>query len=108
MNFRVYSNDTWSYTKISVYDDDSDLVSTASITPTKSDPILIHEMGQYWIEANIKDGNNTINVYNTILVESAAKGQIDFGAAGIPQRQILIISGIAVMIAIVGIIIKKR
>ncbi|MBI5145683.1 MAG: S8 family serine peptidase [Thaumarchaeota archaeon] len=108
LNFRVYSNDTWSYAKISVYNEDSDLISTASITPTKSDPVLIHEIGQYWIEANIKDGNNTINVYNTIFVESSAKGQIDFSAVGIPQRQILIIAGITAIIAAVGIIIKKK
>ncbi len=108
LNFRVYSNDTWSYAKISVYNEDSDLISTASITPTKSDPVLIHEIGQYWIEANIKDGNNTINVYNTIFVESSAKGQFDFSAVGIPQRQILIIAGITAIIAAVGIIIKKK
>ncbi|WP_238549765.1 S8 family serine peptidase [Candidatus Nitrosotenuis chungbukensis] len=108
LNFRVYSNDTWSYAKISVYNDDSNLVSTASITPTKSDPVLIHEIGQYWIEANVKDGNNTVNVYNTILVESSAKDQIDFSAIGIPQRQILIIFGIMAIIAAVGIIIKKK
>jgi len=108
LNFRVYSNDTWSYAKISVYNDDSDLVSTASITPTKSDPVLIHEIGQYWIEANVRDGNNTVNVYNTIFVESSAKDQIDFSAIGIPQRQILIIFGIMAIIAAVGIIIKKK
>lgn len=108
LNFRVYSNDTWSYAKISVYDEDSDLISTASITPTKSDSVLIHETGQYWIEANIKDGNNTINVYNTILAESSAKGQVDFSAVGIPQRQLLIIFGIIAIIATAGVIIKKR
>jgi minor extracellular serine protease Vpr len=108
LNFIVHSNDTWSYAKISVYDGDSDLISTASITPTKSDPVLIHETGQYWIEANIKDGNNTINVYNTMFVESSAKGQIDFSAVGIPQRQLLIIAGIMGIIAVAGIIIKKK
>jgi minor extracellular serine protease Vpr len=108
LDFRVYANDTWSYAKISVYDEDSDIISTASITPAKSDSVLIHEAGQYWIEANIKDVNNTTNVYNRIFVESPAKNQIDFGAVGIPQRQLLIISGIIGIIAIVGIVIKKK
>ena len=108
LNFMIHSNDTWSYAKISVYDKDSDLVSTASITPTKSDSVLIHETGQYWIEANIKDGNNTINVYNMILAESSTKGQIDFSGIGIPQRQMLIIFGIIGITAAVGIIIRKK
>ncbi|MFI5416535.1 MAG: S8 family serine peptidase [Nitrososphaerales archaeon] len=108
LNFMIHSNDTWSYAKISVYDEDSDLVSTASITPTKSDSVLIHETGQYWIEANIKDGNNTINVYNMILAESSTKGQIDFSGIGIPQRQLLIIFGIIGITVVVGIIIRKK
>lgn len=108
LNFRVYSNDTWSYAKISVYSKDSNLINTVSITPTKSEPVFIHEAGQYWIEANIKDRNDTINVYNTMFVESPTKDQIDFSAVGIPQRQILIIIGIIVIIATAGIIIKRK
>lgn len=108
LSFAINSDDTWSYAKISVYDKDSDLISTASITPTKSDSVLVHETGQYWIEANIKDGNNTVNVYNTMFVESSSKDQIDFSASGIPQRQMLIIAGIIGIIVIVGIIIMKK
>lgn len=108
LDFRVYSNDTWSYAKISVYNEDSNLINTVSITPTKSKPVFIHEIGQYWIEANIKDGNGTINAYNTMFVESPTKNQIDFSVIGVPQRQILIIIGIISIIATVGIIIKKK
>ncbi|TBR26351.1 MAG: peptidase S8 [Candidatus Nitrosotenuis sp.] len=108
LDFRVYSNDTWSYAKISVYDKDDNLINTASITPTKNDPITIHEAGQYWIEANIKEKNNTTNAYSAIFVESPAKDQIDFNAIGIPQRQLLVIVGIIGTISIVGIIIRKK
>ncbi|TBR11404.1 MAG: peptidase S8 [Candidatus Nitrosotenuis sp.] len=108
LNFRVYSNDTWSYAKISVYNKDDNLVSTASITPTKSESIAIHEAGQYWIEADIKAKNDTTRVYNAIFVESPAKGQIDFSAVGIPQRQLLVIVGIIGTISIVGIMIRKK
>lgn len=108
LDFRVYSNDTWSYAKISVYDKDDNLINTASITPTKNDPITIHEAGQYWIEANIKEKNDTTNAYSAIFVESPAKDQIDFNAIGIPQRQLLVIVGIIGTISIVGIIIRKK
>lgn len=108
LDFRIYSNDTWSYAKISVYNEDSNLINTVSITPTKSKAVFIHEIGQYWIEANIKDGNDTINAYNTMFVESPAKDQIDFSMIGVPQRQILIIIGIISIIATVGVIIKKK
>ena len=108
LDFRVYSNDTWSYAKISVYNKDDNLINTASITPAKNEHIIIHEAGQYWIEANIKEKNDTTNVYNAIFVESPAKDQIDFKAIGIPQRQLLIIVGIIGTISIVGIIIRKK
>ena len=107
LDFRVYSNDTWTYAKITIYNDDYNLIDTVSITPTKNAPVFIRESGQYWVEANIKAGNNTINAYNTIFVESPAKDQIDFSTIGIPQRQLFIIIGIIVAIAIAGIIIKK-
>lgn len=108
LDFRVYSNDTWSYAKISVYSKDDDLVSVASITPAKSESIAIHEAGQYWIEADIEGKNDTSSVYSTIFVESPAKDQIDFNAIGIPQRQLLIIVGIIGAVSIVGIIIRKK
>ncbi|MBM2851849.1 MAG: peptidase [Candidatus Nitrosotenuis sp.] len=108
LDFRVYSNDIWTYAKITVYNDDYNLIDTTSITPTKNAPVFIRESGQYWIEANIKDGNNTINAYNTIFVESPIKDQIDFSTIGIPQRQLLVIIGIIVTIATAGMIIKKK
>jgi len=108
LSFSVYSNDTWSYAKISVYNNDGDLISTAPMTPAKSEPIIIHEAGQYWIEADIREVNNTASVYNTIFVESPAKDQIDFSAIGIPQRQLLIIVGIVGTVSIVGIMFRKK
>ena len=108
LDFRVYSNETWSYAKISVFDDDSNLIDVASVTPAKNESILIHKAGQYWVEANIKDGNSTVNAYNTIVIESPTKDQIDFGAIGIPQRQLLFIAGIIGTIALIGFIIRKK
>ena len=108
LDFRVYANDTWSYAKMSVFDKDDNLINMASITPAKSEPVIIRESGQYWIEANIKEKNSTANTYSTVFVESPARDQIDFGATGIPQRQMLIIAGIVGAIAMAWIVIKRK
>lgn len=108
LDFKIYSNDTWSYAKISVYNKDADLTNTASVTPTKNEPVFIQQAGQYWIEANIKNKNSTVNAYASTFVESPAKDHIDlFSSIGIPQRQILLISSIIGIVAIVGIIRRK-
>jgi minor extracellular serine protease Vpr len=107
LDFGIYSNDIWTYAKITIYNDDYNLIDTVSITPTKNASVFIRESGQYWVEANIKAGNNTINAYSTIFVKSPAKDQIDFSIIGIPQRQLFVIIGIIAIIAIAWILVKK-
>lgn len=99
----------WSYAKITVFDGDAVLVDSVSVTPTKKETIPIYEPGLYWIQAEIKNGNNTLSLYNTATVESPAPKQIvDLGALDLPERQILIVALAIGVIATTGIAIRRK
>ncbi len=100
--------DNWSYAKISLIDAEDGKVTTTSITPSQSSSLSAYEEGQYWVLAQITSPNRTDDAYQTVLVNDAAqKNMLDFQDIGIPQKQIVMISGIVVIIAIVGLIARR-
>ena len=106
LDFAIESEQEWSYAKISLYNQDSRLVDSVSITPTKNELITVHDSGTYWIQADLKSGKNTTSIYNTISVESANQNfTLDIG---VPYQQLVIIIGIGVIIAMVGLIIRRK
>ncbi len=106
LDFKIDSSQKWSYAKISVFNLDSKLVDSISITPAKDESITIRDPGTYWVQAELKTENDTINLYNTILV-SSANG--DFALdIGMPVQQIIIVSAIGAIIGIVGLIIRRK
>lgn len=101
--------DNWSYAKVSLIDSGNGQVSTTSITPTQPSSLPAYEKGQYWILAQITNSNKTDEAYQTVLVnETAQKSILDFQDIGIPQKQIAIISGIIIMIFIVGLAASRK
>lgn len=106
LEFNINSEDNWSYSKISVYNTDSDLVDSISITPTKKKSISIQSSGTYWIQADVKSGHNTTNLYNSIIVKSTKQG--DIFDVGLPQQQIIIIFAIMMIVCVIGLIIRKK
>jgi minor extracellular serine protease Vpr len=109
LEFSIDSLGGWSYAKISVFNSDSRIVGTTSITPTKHDRIPIYEPGTYWIQAEIKSGDSTENSYNKIdVIAPAQKQLLDFGNVGLPQQQTWIIVSVVLAMVVVGIVIKIR
>ncbi len=109
MRFQVLSPDDWTYAKISVSDKDSRIVDTTSATPSKDGKITIYEPGLYWVEAQIRVNGETFELYETANVKSATQNQpLEFlNMLNIPERPILIIFGALVIIALVGLKIRK-
>lgn len=106
LEFAIESEQEWSYAKISLYNQDSRLVDSVSITPTKNELITVHDSGTYWIQADLKSGKNTTSIYNTISVESANQNfTLDIG---VPYQQLVIIIGIGIIVAIAGLIIRRK
>lgn len=106
MDFTIESEQEWSYAKISVYNQDSRLIDSISITPTESKSITVQNSDTYWIQADLKSGKNTTSLYNTITVESTTPSfTLDIG---IPNQPLLIIIGIGAIVGMIGLIIYKK
>ncbi len=107
LDFEIDSSDEWSYAKISVFNTDYRIVDSISATPTSTESILIHDAGTYWVQAELKSGKDTINLYNAVTVKNPAESRFDIGDIGLPTQPLLIITAIAGVIVVVGLIIRK-
>jgi len=109
MNFKILSPDEWSYAKISVIDKDNSIVDTTSATPTKDAKITVYNPGVYWIESKIMIDGKTFDADNIVEVKSVTetKGFDIFRQIKIPEKPILIIFSVIVIIALVGLKIRR-
>jgi minor extracellular serine protease Vpr len=106
MNFVIESEQEWSYAKISVYNQDSRLIDSISITPTESKSIIVQNSDTYWIQVDLKSGKNTTSIYNTITIESVTPR---FALSiGIPNQQLLTLIGISAIVGMIGLIMYRR
>lgn len=106
MDFTIESEQEWSYAKISVYNQDSRLIDSISITPTESKSITVQNSDTYWVQADLKSGKNITSLYNTITVESTTPSfALDIG---IPNQPLLIIVGIGTIVGMIGLVIYKK
>ncbi len=107
--FDVYHPENWSFAKISVTNSKDGKISTATMTPNKQGSVEIFENSRYWIDAKIKSNNkNTSSAFDTIEISTLEEKSQRFDLIKIPERQILIISGIVIAVGIVGILKRKR
>jgi len=109
MRFDVLSSDDWTYAKISVRDKDNMIIDTTSSTPTKDGKITVYRPGLYWVEAQIRVNGETFETYETVQVKTAAQNTpLEFlNMLDVPERPILIIFAAIVIIALVGLKIRK-
>lgn len=109
MRFEVLSSDDWTYAKISVRDQDNVIVDTTSSTPRKDGKITVYRPGQYWVEAQIRVNGETFETYETVQVKTAVQNKsLEFlNMLNVPERPILIIFAAVVIIALVGLKIRK-
>jgi len=109
MNFKISSPDEWSYAKISVIDKDNSVIDTTSATPTKDATITVYNPGVYWIESKIKIDGKTFDANDIVEVKSTTetKGLDLFHLIKIPNKPILIIFSVVVIIALLGLKIRR-
>jgi minor extracellular serine protease Vpr len=106
IDFTIETEQEWSYAKISVYNQDSRLIDSISITPTESKSITVQNSDTYWIQADLKSGKNTTSLYSTITVESITPSfTLDIG---IPSQPLLIMVGIGAIVGMIGLVIYRR
>ena len=64
LSFQVKRPIDWEYAKITVTNSETFEEQTLSITPTKFESLKLYEAGKYWIETNIKNNEETFDVYD--------------------------------------------
>ena len=103
----VVNPESWSYAKITAINKDTGKILTDFITPDKKSEFVIYEPGEYWIEAKIESSENTLNVFDTIKIETVSEKNL-IGTLNFPEKPILIVFAIIIFIAIIGLFMRKR
>jgi minor extracellular serine protease Vpr len=109
LDFEIYHPEQWNFAKISVINSKDGKIQTTTATPERDSTVRVYENGEYWIDAKIKVDGKTFDAYNTIEVNSINENaQNGFEIANISEKHIAIVSGIAMIIGIFGIIVKRK
>ena len=110
LDFTISHPDGWSYAKISAINKDSGKTYTTSVTPKKDSSISLADSGEYWISANINVNGNTMDVYDTVYVETpSSENDLNFlNLIDIPERPLVIVTVIAIIISAVGLKLRNK
>lgn len=109
ISFSINYPDKWSYAKISLINAGSHDIKTTGITPQNARTISIHNTGEYWIQADVRAGNQTDHAYQTLIVNHVTKDYFDMeDVLQIPVKQIAIIFSILIIVSITGLATRRR
>jgi minor extracellular serine protease Vpr len=108
LNFIIYHPEQWNFAKISVTNSKNGKTETITATPERDTSIRINENAEYWINAKIKVNGKTFDAYNTIEVNSMNEKQNKFESLDIPEKQIALVSGIVIIVGIIGVIATRK
>lgn len=108
LSFTIYHPEQWNFAKISVINSKDGKTETITATPERNASIRINENAEYWIDAKIKGDGKTFDAYNTIEVNSINEDQDEFELLDIPEKQIAIVSGIVIIVGIVGVLAIRK
>lgn len=106
--FEINHPEKWDFAKISVINSKDGKTKTVTETPFKKASVKINENAEYWVEAKIRVGENVSDAYNTIEISSISGNHSELNMIDIPEKQIVIITGIIVMIGIIGLVKRKQ
>ena len=108
VGFSINYPDKWSYAKIFLTKAGSHDTKTVGITPQETREITIHSTGEYWIQSDIKVGNETDHAYYILTVNHIQDNYFDLdNILQIPIKQVIIISAIMIIAAIVTLVLRR-
>ena len=102
--FEINHPDKWSSAKITVTNSKNGNTHTTTAIPDKKISLEIYENGEYWINAKIRVDENTSNAFHTIKITSLSE-KIEL--IDIPEKQIILIISVIIIIGIVGLFVRK-
>ena len=108
IDFQVNQPENWTYAKISIINSETGKTDTTSARPDGENDISVYQNGTYWIEAKIDSNGKTIDAFEKVQVNNAiGRNQQLFTDFEIPERQIIIIAAIVIIIGIVGFSFRR-
>jgi len=109
LSFQVKRPIDWEYAKITVTNSETFEEQTLSITPTKFESLKLYEAGRYWIETNIKNNEETFDVYDVYDIETDAKEKKPIvSSTELPERALIILIIIFSIVIIVGFKFRRK
>ena len=105
--FEINHPDKWSFTKITITNSKNGNTDTITATPDKKPSMKIYENSEYWIEAKIMSDGNTTDAFDLIKINSISEKIEVIELRNIPEKQIILIISIIVVVGIIGLIIRK-
>ena len=105
--FEINHPDKWSFTKITITNSKNGNTDTITATPDKKPSMKIYENSEYWIEAKIMSDGNTTDAFDLIKINSISEKTEVIELRNIPEKQIIIIISIIVVVGIIGLLIRK-
>ena len=107
--FEINHPEKWSFAKISAINSKNGVIDTTTTTPNKVESTIpIFENGEYWIDAKIRVGENSTEAFNKIMISTLPDDSTRPQFMDLPLRQIGIITGVLVIVGILGLIMKKN
>ena len=109
LSFQVKRPIDWEYAKITVTNSETYEEQTLSITPTKFESLKLYEAGRYWIETNIKNNEETFDVYDVYDIKTDAKEKKPIvSSTELPERALIILIIIFSIVIIVGFKFRRK
>jgi len=109
LNFVVNRPLGWDFAKISVINSKNGMTETTTAISGENASLIVRENSEYWIDAKIKVNNTTFETYNTVVVNSVnGYNQNGFDFPNIPQKQITIVAGFVIVVAVIGLMSVRR
>ncbi|MBA4717976.1 MAG: S8 family serine peptidase [Nitrosopumilus sp.] len=105
--FDIYHPEEWSFAKISVTNSKDGKIDTTTMTPNRKASIDIYENSEYWVDAKIRVEGNTSSAFNTIEISSLPENSYRLEIIDIPEKPIVIIAGIVIIIGIIGLVNRR-
>jgi minor extracellular serine protease Vpr len=108
LNFEINHPEQWNFAKISVINSRDGSIEQTSTNPGKLAAVDVYQNVVYWIQADIRVGEESFEAFNVIEVDSVLPGTTKpFDWFNLPQKQIGIIAVIVVIIGLFGFKISR-
>ena len=107
INFSINYPEKWSYAKISLIKAGSHDMKTTAIAPYNIRTLSIHDIGEYWVQADIKTGNETDHAYQILMINNVTENINFEDILHIPIKQVSIIFSILIIAIIVGLVVRR-